>query len=129
VQGTQQWARTLDYYVTHPITAGGGVNIVYETHAYNPQADWQDLFLTPAKTIPVIIGEFGEDTLGYMSLADAKAMMPVAETNEIPYLAWAFTSQNVPGLIADASGECGANWDMTPTAWGTALKTQLAKAW
>jgi hypothetical protein len=33
VQGTRAWARTLDYYVDHPITAGNGANVVYETHA------------------------------------------------------------------------------------------------
>jgi hypothetical protein len=33
VQGTRAWGRTLDYYLTHPITAGGGKNVVYETHA------------------------------------------------------------------------------------------------
>lgn len=32
VQGTRGWARELAYYVDHPITAGGGKNVVYETH-------------------------------------------------------------------------------------------------
>jgi endoglucanase len=33
VQGTRNWARNITYYVAHPITAGGGKNVVYETHA------------------------------------------------------------------------------------------------
>lgn len=32
VQGTRAWGRVLDYYVANPITAGGGANVVYETH-------------------------------------------------------------------------------------------------
>ena len=32
VQGTRNWGRSLSYYVSNPITAGGGNNIVYETH-------------------------------------------------------------------------------------------------
>ncbi len=32
VQGTRDWGRSLAYYVKRPITAGEGVNIVYETH-------------------------------------------------------------------------------------------------
>jgi hypothetical protein len=129
VQGTQEWARRLEYYTTHPITAGDGKNVIYETHAYNPKKDWQDLFVVPKKTIPVIIGEFGPDTLGYMSLSDATAMMPIAEQNEIPYIAWAFTNQNPPGLIAKGSGECNKNWDLAPSDWGDALKNRLTSTW
>ncbi len=32
VQGTRSWARSLSYYLSNPITAGGGKNVVYETH-------------------------------------------------------------------------------------------------
>ena len=32
LQGTRAWARAIEYYVAHPITAGGGQNVVYETH-------------------------------------------------------------------------------------------------
>ena len=34
VQGTRSWARDISYYVAHPITAGGGTNIVYEVNAF-----------------------------------------------------------------------------------------------
>jgi hypothetical protein len=32
VQGTRAWGRVLDHYTANPITAGGGANVVYETH-------------------------------------------------------------------------------------------------
>jgi Cellulase (glycosyl hydrolase family 5) len=59
VQGTGDWARRLDYYVTHPITADAGDNVAYEVHVYDPATDFAALFETAAQTLPVIIGEFG----------------------------------------------------------------------
>jgi len=122
VQGTQQWARVLDYYVTHPITAGGGTNIAYETHIYDPASEFAKLFENPGKTLPVIIGEFGEQ--------DADALMQRAEAAEIPYIAWAFHQRCPPNLIVDnSSGGCGEGMPITPTAFGTKLKSRLATAW
>ena len=36
VQGTGAWARRLDYYVDHPITAGGGDNIALRDPRLRP---------------------------------------------------------------------------------------------
>jgi endoglucanase len=122
VQGTQQWARKLDYYVTHPITAGGGTNIVYETHVYDPASAFDSLFETPGKTLPVIIGEFGEQ--------DADELMNRAEAAEIPYLAWTFHGRCPPNLLVDNSGGgCGVGMNLVPSAWGQELKLRLAKPW
>jgi endoglucanase len=122
VQGTQQWARRLDYYITHPITAGGGTNIVYETHVYDAASDFNGLFEVPGQTLPVIIGEFGEQ--------DADALMQRAEAAEIPYLAWTFHGRCPPNLIVDNSaGGCGEGMALVPTAFGQKLKNRLATAW
>jgi hypothetical protein len=122
VQGTQQWARVLDYYVTHPITAGGGINIAYETHVYDPASQFAKLFENPGKTLPVIIGEFGEQ--------DADALMQRAEAAEISYIAWAFHPRCPPNLVVDNSGGgCGEGMPLTPTAFGNKLKERLATAW
>jgi hypothetical protein len=122
VQGTQQWARVLDYYVTHPITAGGGTNIAYETHIYDPASEFARLFENPGKTLPVIIGEFGEQ--------DADALMQRAEAAEIPYIAWTFHHRCPPNLIADNSaGGCGEGMPLMPTAFGSKLRDRLATAW
>jgi len=131
VQGTQHYARDLDYYVTHPITAGGGINIIYETHAYNPPNDWQELFIDPAETLPVIIGEFGPDGT-YMETIDvAKQLMATAETLEIPYIGWSFSSQNRPTMLqGDDPSEClQDDWPLVPTEWGQAIIDQLAIPW
>ncbi len=77
VQGTGGWARRMDYYVTHPITAGGGKNIVYEVHVYDPSSDFAKLFINPAKTLPLVIGEFGPHS-SRMTTTDCTKLMDEA---------------------------------------------------
>jgi len=127
VQGTREWARSLAYYVTHPITAGGGVNIAYETHVYDPPTRFAELFETPSATLPVVVGEFGPNG---MSQADCVTLMASAEAHGVPYLAWTFHMRCPPNLIVDNSaGGCGGGMTLTPTSWGNALKSRLATAW
>jgi len=131
VQGTQGYARQLAYYVSHPITAGSGVNVVYETHVYNPQPDWQAMFIDPSATIPVIIGEYGPDGTYMKTIADAQALQAQAEQLEVPYIGWSFSSQNGPTMLAGTdSDECTkVNWTITPSDWGKAIISRLANAW
>jgi len=128
-QGTGGWSRRLDYYVTHPITAGGGANIAYEVHVYDPQSSFQSEWVTPAQSIPVVIGEYGPAS-GYMTEADCTALMQQARTNNVPHLAWTFHMRCDPSLLVDNSGGgCGVGMTLTPTSWGNVLKTGLATAW
>jgi endoglucanase len=133
VQGTGDWARRLDYYVTHPITAGGGSNIAYETHFYNPAAELDTLIGGPAKTLPVIIGEFGpinEPGSPVATDADVQATINFAKAHDIPHLAWTFHQFCPPNLIVDLSkNTCGIGMPLQPTAWGSLLKTRLAEQW
>lgn len=128
VQGTREWSRVLDYYVTHPITAGGGVNVIYETHVYDPPSQFPALFENPSQTLPVIIGEFGPAS-GYMTQADCVTLMQRARAAEVPHLAWTFHQRCPPNLIEETAPGCGVNMALRPTAWGTAFKTQLAVPW
>jgi hypothetical protein len=123
VQGTQQWGRTLGYYVTHPITAGGGQNIAYETHVDDPESEFGALFEAPSQTLPVIIGKFGE--------LSADALMERAEAAEIPYLAWTFHGRCPPThlLVDNSAGGCGAGMDLVPTPFGQKLKNRLLTPW
>jgi endoglucanase len=131
VQGTQGYARELAYYVKHPITAGAGANVIYETHVYNPEKDWQAQFIDPALTLPVIIGEYGPDGTYMKTVAEAKALQARAEELEIPYIGWSFSSQNGPAMLVGSDpDECTkANWTITPTEWGNAIISRLATPW
>jgi endoglucanase len=121
VQGTRAWARRLDYYVIFPITAGEGKNVVYETHVYDPVSEFQSLFIEPAQTLPVIIGEFGPAS-GYMTINDCEELIKQAESLKIPYLAWTFHMRCPPNLLVDYSnGSCGFNMPLEPTSWGELL--------
>jgi Cellulase (glycosyl hydrolase family 5) len=136
-QASQGYARDLSYWVSNPLTVEGGKNIAYEVHPYNHLAEFDALFVQPSKKIPVLIGEFGPaDT--YMSLDDAKALMGVAETNEVPYIGWNFHQRCPPNMLQDmgASGYdgcgfvgAGTTYTWPPTEWGQALKDHLATPW
>jgi endoglucanase len=127
VQGTGGWARFLAYYVNHPITAGGGENIAYEVHVYDPASTFDQRFTIPSQTIPVVIGEFGPSN---MTLADCATLMQRAEQLEIPYLAWTFHMRCPPNLLVDNSqGGCGVGMQLQPTSWGQLLKDRLAQPW
>lgn len=130
VQGTGGWARFLDYYVTHPITAGAGKNIAYEVHVYDDASTFPARFQNPQKTIPVIIGEHGP-AQGYMTLADCQTLWNSAEQLEIPYLAWTFHMRCPPNLLVDNSGGgCGVNMNLQPTqGWGVPFKQRLSQPW
>jgi Cellulase (glycosyl hydrolase family 5). len=135
VQGTREWARYLDYYVTHPITAGGGVNVVYETHVYNPSNEYETLFLSPGKTLPVVIGEFGPDEDHKASLADVQILMDQAKAAKIPHLAWTFHQFCPPNLIGAKPGMTwsqntegdGLGIPLIANDFGTLVKDNLAK--
>lgn len=132
VQGTREWGRVLDYYVDHPITAGGGVNVVYETHPYNRAARFEALVTRPAKKLPVIIGEFGAlvDKDVTMYPEDCVALMDLAERLEIPWIAWSFHTNCPPNLIVEHKGSCGVGVPLSPsTPWGQLVKDRLARPW
>jgi len=129
VQGTGGWARFLQYYIDHPIEAGGGENIIYETHVYDAETEFQSRFIEPSKHFPVIIGEYGPAE-GYMTLSECEKLMEEAEKRDIPYLAWTFHMRCGPNLLIENSGGgCGVDMDLQPTEWGTLLKNQLSKPW
>jgi hypothetical protein len=133
VQGTRAWARHLEYYVDHPITAGGGENIAYETHSYLKESEFQRVWIDPSATLPVIIGEFGPADLGggsTMTIDETITMMDEAEVRDITWTAWTFHQRCSPDLLVDQTGSgCGAGMDLEPTEWGTVIKNRLAEPW
>ena len=127
VQGTGGWASRLDYYVGHPIAAGGGANVAYEAHVYVPSSQFATVFGNAARTIPVLIGEFGTAN---MSDSDIAALQQEAEKSGIPHLGWTFHMRCDPSLLVDHSnGGCGVGMTLEPTSWGLLLKNRLAIPW
>jgi hypothetical protein len=131
-QATQTWARELTYWLANPL----GLNIAYEIHPYNPPADFDRLLVQPAKTLPVIIGEFGFSE--YQTIAQARTLMEVAEMNGVPWLAWSFHQRCDPNLLEDEGGTgydgcgltgAGSVYRWPPTEWGKAVKDRLAMPW
>lgn len=127
VQGTGGWSRRLDYYTAHPITAGGGENVVYEVHVYDPESEFERLFVTPSRTLPVIIGEFGPAD-GFMTLTESSALIREAQAREVPWLAWTLHPRCAPNLLVDdTGGGCGVGMALEPTAFGKLIQGALAQ--
>ena len=101
----------------------------YEVHVYNPESDFESMWVEPARTIPVIIGEFGPfDT--YMNLSDCAALQEQARAAEVPHIAWVFHMRCDPNLLVENSGGgCGVDMALEPTEWGQLLRDNLAVAW
>jgi hypothetical protein len=132
VPGIDGYARNIAYYVDHPITAGGGIDIVYEAHVYDSAADFEKLFVAPSKKIPVLIGEFGPSTNPPMTISDVRTMMETAEKLEVPYIAWNFHSNCPPNLLQNTTdaGSCGIGMTLAPTPeWGALIKDRFSRPW
>lgn len=131
VQGTREWGRSLDYYVEHPITAGGGVNVAYETHVYNRPTRFDELVVRPSKKLPVVIGELGpqQDKDVTMLPEDCHKLMDLAEKLDVPWIAWSFHNDCPPNLLVERKGSCVAGASLQPSAWGRMVKTRLSHKW
>jgi hypothetical protein len=131
VQGTREWGRVLDYYVAHPITAGGGVNVAYETHVYNRPARFDELVTRPSRKLPVIIGEMGvvNDQDATMLPEDCESLMDLAEKLDVPWLAYTFHTNCPPNLLVEHAGTCGVGVPLEPSPWGRIVKERLARPW
>jgi endoglucanase len=131
VQGTREWGRSLDYYMEHPITAGNGVNIAYETHVYNRPTRFEELVGRPSRKLPVVIGEFGPQHDDHVTMFpdDCRKLMDLAEKLEVPWLAWTFHNNCPPNLLVERKNVCGAGESLEPSPWGGMIKARLAHTW
>lgn len=129
VQGTRAWARDLSYYVTHPIDADGGANVIYETHIYDTEADFRQLLDGPSQVLPVIIGEFGPRPAMDMQMQDCVQLIDYAEQHQLPWLAWTFHHNCGPDLLQPTNKDsCGIGMALKPSApWGTLVQRNLQK--
>jgi hypothetical protein len=131
VQGTREWGRVLDYYVDHPIAAGGGADVVYETHVYDGRERFDRLVTRPAKKLPVIIGELGvvDGDGAKMTEADCVSLMDLAERLEVPWLAYTFHTNCPPNLLVTHENTCGVGVRLEPSRWGRVVKERLSRRW
>ena len=131
VQGTREWGRSLAYYMDHPITAGGGANVAYETHVYNRPARFDELVARPAAKLPVVLGELGPLVNDEVTMypADCNALLDLAEELDVPWIAWSFHNNCPPNLVVERKDQCVAGASLDPTPWGQQVKARLAHPW
>jgi hypothetical protein len=107
VQG-ENWTSNISSYATAPLPYD---NLVYEVHGYPP--------LTASYTyanIPVILGEYG-------TLSDSTTFYADLEAKQIPNLAWDFEPYG--NCAPDLLNVNQSATNLSPTAWGTTVKTYL----
>jgi cellulase (glycosyl hydrolase family 5) len=129
VQAPEGYSRYLDYFVAHPLA---GDQIAYEVHPYNARTDFDALLVQPHLTLPILIGEYGP--AGAMTDADISALWALAQSQEIPYIAWNFHMRCPPNLLVDSTSDgCGLDastgYAFPRTAWGDLLHAHLATPW
>jgi hypothetical protein len=128
VQGTRDQGSDLSYYIEHPITADGGQNVIYETHIFNPQSDFDRLLINPTQTLPTIIGAFGpRNHPTNMTQVDAIALIVEAERQDVSWTAWTFHMNCQSSALFEDRSEsgCGVNMPLIPTEWGQVVQGQL----
>lgn len=61
VVGGPDWAHSVDWWRLHPLKSA---NVVYSAHEYlpyDPPSSFDEHFVRPAQTLPVLVAEFGPD--------------------------------------------------------------------
>ncbi len=113
IQGTQ-WSSILGWWNAAPLATD---NVVYEYHAYPPQASGTYGYTQP--NIPVIIGEYGPGGGG----ENWSAFYADVEAKLIPNLAWDYSplSNCAPDLVVVGNSVTNT----TATAWGAIVKQYL----
>jgi endoglucanase len=129
VQAPEGYSRELGYFVAHPLT---GDNVIYEVHPYNAQADFDRLITQPAKTLPVIIGEYGP--AGAMGTADITALWTLAQATGVPHIGWNFHMNCAPNMLqATTSDGCGlassTGYAFPRSTWGDQMFVYLNTPW
>lgn len=93
--------------------------------ADDPASEFDRLFVNPAQTLPVYIGELGP-AADMMTLADAEACMQRASQLRIPWTAWSMHMRCPPNMLVDqSSGGCGIAMTLQLTQYGQRVKAYL----
>lgn len=117
IPGTQ-WSRYVHWAITQPVTADGGINIVYKSHPYDSSSEFQEQFIdTYNANLPVFIGEFG--TGAFMNQSDVNTLLTITREKNISWAAWLFDSEGCPCLLTNRT-------TFNPTnPYGVSIKNEM----
>ncbi len=103
-----------------------GQNILYDTHVYpnkdwKPELSWENAFLTPSRTLPVLVGEWGGSvsTDGRPGFVE-KFVQCLRDNEHLSWTAWDLHPAAGPSLIR--------NWEYEPTDTGQLVIDELRSA-
>jgi endoglucanase len=102
-----------------------GANILYDTHVYpnkdwKPELSWENAFLKPSQTLPVLVGEWGgspsrDGQSGFVE----KFVQCLRDNPQFSWTAWDLHPSAGPTLIR--------NWDYEPTELGEVVMEELKR--
>lgn len=143
---SRNYSADASYYISNPITAGNGVNIIYETHIYDYH--YAPATLTASASIPIIVGEYGPGdpnadhgydwaTPDYVAVNNNYTLDQTAgfaascRSLFIPIIAWAFNECDSPSMLISSNNKrcgsaCNANVSFLSTSWGQQIQAELA---
>ncbi len=122
VIGGLEWG----YDLTGPLhgSAVRGRNIVYDTHVYpgkdwKPELSWENAFLVPSRTLPVLVGEWGADQPRGGAEFLGKFVDVLHRNPQLSWAAWDLHPSAGPTLIRD--------WDYQPSEFGKLVMQELKR--
>ncbi len=110
--GGLSWAFN-DFGIPHGY-AVKGFNIVYDCHVYPWKHKWRQNFEQAARSVPMIIDEFGGNA---SNVPFGKRVLAFAARHDISWCAWCFHPKASPMLIK--------NWSYQPTTFGRLIKAAI----
>jgi hypothetical protein len=113
------WSRDTSWAVTQPVTADGGINIIYKSHPYEKdiQLFRRDFMQTHEAGLPVFVGEFG--VAQQMTLQHVDELLPLMQDNAISWAAWILDFDGDSTLLTNRN-------NLTPTiGYGEHVKNAM----
>jgi hypothetical protein len=92
------WGRDINQWYEVPLPYP---NLVYRTNPYNKQGEIEGYILQMVDKYPVFFGEFGSSEALTTTKVDVDYLITLANTFNIGWTAWNFSSEGCPCLLSD----------------------------
>lgn len=110
------WGRDINAWYDNPLPYN---NLVYRANPYNKTGEFESFFGKIAQKLPIFLGEFGTQDKLSMTISDVENLLGYADSLNLGWTAWHFTSTGCPCLLEEES-------TFTPSTYGELVKRSLS---
>lgn len=116
-----EWSRDISGAITDPVRRS---NVVYKSHPYSPQGDWQRIFGDAWDAgLPIHIGEFTLDPSLGLDMTAVNALLGWARSHQVGWTAWIF---DTCGCTSGQEGLISSWTTAAPRSpFGTAVRNEM----